>query len=274
MTATQTIPPLSGVGIGPGVYLYGFTLGVHTKSQEASLLLPTGQWLEIDELAALFAPVRLEEYCPDHLQDPDWLVPRALEHEEVLEALMAQGPVLPVRFGCLFSSADKLGEFMRAQGEIIRQFLLDFADKEEWALKVYLDLEKAEAWLAAADPELAERQRRLPATPGARYFQEKQWRADVHKKARQWGRELARQLEAELGLEQTTVRPLKPRGPEESKGDMILHQAVLLPGAAVQEFRRRVAELTAERIEKGVALEISGPWPPYHFCPAFLESGP
>lgn len=274
MTVAQTVPTDSGRAVQSGIYLYGCTLAPFAESMESACPLPTAQWLKSDDLAAVFAKVSLDDFGQDNLQDPAWLVPRALQHEEVIEALMAQGPILPVRFGCLFSSVQGLAGFLKEHGEIIRQFLQDMVAKEEWALKVYLDLKRASVWLAAADPELAERQRRLPASPGARYFQEKRLQAEVQQKTRHWGREAAQQLERALGFEHAAVRSLPLRGPEELKGDMILHQAVLLPRAAVADFHARLAELEARHAEQGLVLESSGPWPAYNFCPALGEPGP
>ncbi len=262
-------------GEGQGVYLYCFTRAASTAHSAKADDRPDVQALARGDLAAVYTRVRLEEFTGPageaNLQNPDWLVPRALQHEQVIEALLARAPVLPVRFGSVFSSSEGLAEFLQEHGAVIRQFLDGIAGKEEWALKVFLDMAKASAWLAAADPELAQRQRCLPAAPGARYFQEKQLRTDIQKKVRQWSGELAQQLEAELGFEQAAVRPLKLRVPDDAKGDMILHQAVLLPRAAVDNFRTRVAELGARHVEQGLVLESTGPWPPYSFCPAFAE---
>ena len=43
------------------------------------------------------------------MEDLAWVAPRALRHEEVILTVMEQGPVLPVRFGTVFSSLDSGG---------------------------------------------------------------------------------------------------------------------------------------------------------------------
>ena len=54
--------------------------------------------------------IRREEFAgPEaelNLQQLSWVGPRALRHEAVIEEVMASSPVLPARFGTLFSSAE------------------------------------------------------------------------------------------------------------------------------------------------------------------------
>jgi hypothetical protein len=54
---------------------------------------------------------------------------------------------------------------------------------------------------------------------------------------------------------------------------MVLNWALLLPSAAVPGFRARIQCANAGQIHGGLAFEVSGPWPPYSFCPA-LEGAP
>ncbi len=49
--------------------------------------------------------------------------------------------------------------------------------------------------------------------------------------------------------------------------EMVLNWALLLPAAAVADFRGRIERANAEQNAGGLAFEVSGPWPPYSFCP-------
>ena len=96
-------------------------------------------------------------------QDPAWVVPHACRHEQVIEAAMVQSPVLPVRFGAVFSCRTALEEFVAAHYEGIAGFLDWIADKEEWSVKVHVNVATASEWAIASDPALAEEWRRCPA---------------------------------------------------------------------------------------------------------------
>jgi hypothetical protein len=49
--------------------------------------------------------------------------------------------------------------------------------------------------------------------------------------------------------------------------EWVVNWALLLPLAAVADFRGQIARANAEQNPGGLAFEVSGPWPPYSFCP-------
>jgi hypothetical protein len=52
---------------------------------------------------------------------------------------------------------------------------------------------------------------------------------------------------------------------------MLWNAAFLLPRSASERWLALVEEMRGVAASKGLLLEVSGPWPPYHFCPT-LES--
>jgi hypothetical protein len=260
-----------------GVYLYCFTpsqVSVEPSDGESS---GRGRLIAGD-VAAVFTTVPLTEWqgpaAEARLQDSQWVIPRALAHEQVIEKHLAQGPVLPVRFGAIFSSEAALLDFMRPRLGEISRFLDRMRELEEWSLKGYLQSETAEQWVALSDPALAERRQRLPAAPGARYFQEKRLQAEIQERARQWGRALAESLAADLTTPAVDARPLGNRPPDNTGREMILHAALLLSRASVNAFREYAERVQAANRDRGLTLEITGPWPPFNFCPRWEDESP
>jgi hypothetical protein len=49
---------------------------------------------------------------------------------------------------------------------------------------------------------------------------------------------------------------------------MVLNAAYLVPADAAGAFRQIVEELGRRHEPDGVELELTGPWPPYHFATA------
>src|ERR1017187_3825725 len=67
------------------------------------------------DLCAVVGEVAREDFCGPaaerHMQQLEWVAPRALRHEAVIEGVMASSSVLPVPFGTLFfvaRSADRV----------------------------------------------------------------------------------------------------------------------------------------------------------------------
>src|ERR1019366_10628265 len=69
------------------------------------------------DLCAVVSEVAQKDFCGPaaerHMQQLDWVAPRALRHEAVIEEVMASSSVLPVPFGTLFSSPEALTGFVR-----------------------------------------------------------------------------------------------------------------------------------------------------------------
>ena len=258
-----------------GFYLYCFTRPDAGRADTVTEALAT-EALVIQDVAVIFARVPLEEWegaeAEACLQDSKWLIPRALAHEQVVEAYLAQAPVLPVRFGAVFSSATALTEFVTLRIGEISGFLDRMRGFEEWAVKGILDLGRMEQWLTSTDAVLAERRRNLPESPGTRYFQEKRLKADLLKLSRQWGSALAETLSEELNPCAVEVHLLRAQKMAEADREMLFHAAFLVSCTAVGAFQGHVERLQEQHALQGLTLEISGPWPPYSFCPELAET--
>jgi hypothetical protein len=50
--------------------------------------------------------------------------------------------------------------------------------------------------------------------------------------------------------------------------EMVFNAAFLLPSASQASWSAIVESVRQEVSGKGLLLELSGPWPPYHFCPS------
>jgi len=50
--------------------------------------------------------------------------------------------------------------------------------------------------------------------------------------------------------------------------EMVFNAAFLLPSSALASWLETVQNVDREVSSKGLVLEVSGPWPPYHFCPS------
>jgi hypothetical protein len=228
-------------------------------------------------VAAVLSRVSQTEFCgptgEKNLQDLAWLAPRACRHEAVLEQVMRLGAVLPARFGTLFSSTASLESFMRRHEAAIGRFLERVGGQEEWAVKGFLNQARAEEeWLAR---RRSEEPCRSGSPPGVAYLQEQSLRIQARQELDDRLAEACGHLLDELKLLASEIVPRRilARETPEPAREMVLNWALLLPAAAVADFRGRLQGAKAEQDPSGLALEVSGPWPPYSFCPV-LETEP
>lgn len=224
-----------------------------------------------EEVAAVYCEVPLHDWTGEageaHLKDLGWLGPRALRHEEVIEQMTRASPVLPLRFGCLFSSAERMEELLRRHHTRIAAFIEKVANEEEWSLQGSLNLQACEEAMFAADPRVAT----LPASKGARYLMEQKLRKDAALAARAWVREaeaaITRALEGVV-LARRALRP-SSRGAVEPALEGVFHWALLVPRGAEAELSKRLEPLAEQFSARGLHLSARGPWPAYNFAPHF-----
>ena len=223
-------------------------------------------------LCAIICEVAQEDFCgpaaEQRMQQLAWVGPRALRHEAVVEMVMRRSPVLPVRFGTLFSSPASLAEFLETHHKTISQFLDRMANQEEWSLKGLLDRKQAaQARISAGLESQQELLAKLP--PGARYFQEQRIRSGAEKELTQWLDQICRHVASDLVQRAEDFResPVVSHEHPESGTEVVLNWAFLLPLGSSPAFRARIDQLNSSNAPAGLVLEMSGPWPPYRFVP-------
>jgi hypothetical protein len=155
------------------------------------------------------------------------------QHEERIERLMAERPLLPVRFGTRVVDEAAAAAAVAGRGAELMARLDHVRDAVELAVRVRL-----------ADPE--PEPETVPAS-GAEFIRARTARTHVADVVR----------EALDGL---------ARDSRERAADEPLRAAYLVERGAVEAFVTRVRELQAEHPE--LAILCTGPWPPYSFAEA------
>jgi hypothetical protein len=279
-----------------GLYLYGFArpspaLLLHARgvgfcpqvtpdheSDELSLHEHSAlQLIPFRNVTAICREVDLADYLGEqgerNLQNPSWVIPRACDHEGILASFLVHGPVLPVRFGAVFSSRLALKATVAERRPSIERFLEFIIDKQEWSFRASLHGDYAMDWLIQNDQALSERYRGLSKSPGVRYLQEKQLKALAGKHLQGLVRNQAEEMLTclrDLALE---VREIKRKHavPSGAAEEVVLNCACLLSTDGVDAFHQEVEQLQSAGNLQGLSIETTGPWPPYHFCPQWTE---
>jgi len=187
--------------------------------------------LESDGLAAVYSRHRSLSPRPS---------PRLiLAHERVVEAIMARGPVLPLRFGTQLEDEERLEAVLHERRNQLVRALDRVRGHVELGLRLIpqrgskLDLDQAKRSGRAYLLALAADRRRADEA------------------ARDFHAPLAELATASLVRE----RPAPPA---------VLVAAYLVDADRVVDFRARADELGADR--KDLQVVVTGPWPPYNFA--------
>jgi len=222
--------------------------------------------LPMGGFTAIVSQVPVEEFLGEaaaaRLRDIAWVAPRAGRHDSVIRSVMCQSPVLPAPFATLFSSGERLEQWLHRHRGTIGEYFAGLGDKQEWAVKGLLDRRAACAALVAAEP--------APPEPGrgAGYLLEKQRAAEARRELERLLRQILLEAAARLQAQAAGFRERRViLHAADSESEVVVNWAFLLPPAGEAQFRSRVAELDVFQRLPGLRFTLSGPWAPYSFAP-------
>jgi hypothetical protein len=276
---------------GLGWYVYGVipwsvevpvTAGI--EEGRAVVFIPEGP------IMAVASPVSLAVFDSEplrrNMEDPHWLAEKVCRHEAVVEAMMARGPVLPMKFCTIFRSPDAVRRMLREHAGRFQEALEFVRDKEEWGVKGFAHRGYLREATLRRDPELREMAEQLarsaPDRPGSAFFLKR--RMDDLAEQRRLEREAELIREAAEALRPSVVQlainsPLRVRGSNtdpsaspaggEPAEEMVLNLACLVLRQEVQTLLAEVQRWNEAGADQGLRLVASGPWPPYNFSPRF-----
>jgi hypothetical protein len=217
--------------------------------------------VDAGQLAAIVSEVPLSEFgqepIVDNLRDPSWLEHRARAHEAVLDTALRFTPVVPFRFGTIYSGEDHVREMLSAH-ERLTEALERVRGRVELGVKGFLAETPADTAPNASDDE---------SSAGRRYLEEKQRARQLAEERDALKARLADASHERLaaGADGARANPLQPREVSRSDHDMFLNGAYLVATDREAEFRAALEKLEAELGPRGAVYELTGPWPPYNF---------
>jgi len=214
--------------------------------------------LAIDRgLWAVVADAPLERFgegpLEAELRDVEAVSRHALAHATVIEFFFRQAAVIPLQLFTLFSGDESAVRHLRRRAAGMRTLLAQLRGLDEWAVRV-----TAGSAPASMQPR--------PAS-GLDYLKQKQALRDKGTKPSARAlKEVTASLNA-LGRFATRFR--KDAFPPPGKGRPFVAGASFLVQARQRaSWARRVAATAAALEQQGHSLDVSGPWPPYHFAAA------
>jgi hypothetical protein len=260
-----------------GLYLYGI---VHANVRITGDLPGVERehrvfLIEGNELAAIVSSVPLEEFgeeqLRENLNEVAWLEEKARAHEAVLEALVESTTVVPTRLCTIFHDEKQVREMMAREGPALVEALGRLEGKAEVGVKAFAEPDALERAAAERAKEGSEGK---PLAPGAAYMdrrrREARAREDAEEIADGWAQSIHQRL-ADCAAE-ALLNPLQRRELSGHEGDMLLNGVYLVESEEVERFRRLVSELGDDYRGRGVAVELTGPWPAYNFVKSSIES--
>jgi hypothetical protein len=198
------------------------------------------------------------------LQLIDWVGPRALAHEAVVEYFLGAQAVLPMQLFTLYKSEARALDDVQKNRRRISRILERIDGHVEWGVRLMWNPAARER--AAASPKQGKSRRLAKAheVSGARYLTLKRDLRDRNqadfKRARGEANRLYRAISRKAS--KTLRRTATEQGPGSR---LLLDAAFLVRSRNARGFEAAVRREGRALERKGIALSLTGPWPAYNF---------
>ncbi len=176
----------------------------------------------------------------------------ARDHARVIAGCFARSTVLPFRFGTTFTDDDALRRSVRSNQRHFMANVERLRGKAEMHLKVLVDDGCAENLMATQQAPVNGR------AAGTEYLSHLRETASRQRERQSKARALSVQMHRMfLPLaEEVTCKRME-------SGKMLLDIAHLVDRKTVERYQNKYSTATIQM--KDCAMQLSGPWPPYHF---------
>jgi hypothetical protein len=203
------------------------------------------------------------------LEDIGWLKQVAIRHSQIVHQAAGSSPVLPLRLGTIFRSRNSLLAAAERCRKTVADFLRTLGNRQEWAVKLYQEDCRVEQSAAHTTPPPPHHPL-MAARAGTEYLKQKRAQLQRHRESHA---ELEQEIQAvEDCLKAKADRYCRvcslPAGLTGRRERMVFNTAFLLSPSEARTWLAAVERIRQHVRRKGLVLEVTGPWPPYHFCPA------
>jgi len=226
-------------------------------------------------LCAFFTRVDAEEFSQEGVDrragDLDWLGAIGYRHQAATAALMRAGAIVPLRAFTLFSSDAALRQWLLADREQLLHTLERLQGKQEWTLRIEFDPERWSAALVGRVDSLRALSAEIDAATTGKAFLLRKKRDEERKKAsRDAEVQLVQEIEAEVLKRLACESVAESR---ERRDGAFPQINVLVNRDEESRLQELHEELTKRYEDEGVAVALTGPWPPYTFAGGMKDEG-
>ena len=215
----------------------------------------------------------------DALRDPSVVKDMVLDHHRVLQSMVEQCTVLPLRFGAVFASDDSVEAELDAHREALCEALERIDGACEWGIKIFGDRAILRSRPAEESPAIrAARQQIAATTEGRAFFLRRKLEEIAEEEVeRAIGHCIAnsRRLLTSTARAAATLKT-QPQAIHGRTDEMVWNGAYLVSKDREDRFFECIAALKQAHGPSGFDYECTGPWPPSSFadCRIGASDGP
>ena len=188
------------------------------------------------------------------LRQIEWVAPRALAHEAVVEYFLSAPAVLPMQLFTMFKEDDRAVEHVVRDRRRIAAILKRIEHQVEWGLRL--------SW----NPDMpGSSAKRSAPRSGADYLARKREQRDLAQARLKQARTQANRIYKAVSREATAAHRRTATEQAAPGSRLLLDAAFLVPARRATTFRAAVGRHARVLEGAGLAVSLTGPWPAYNF---------
>lgn len=225
--------------------------------------------VENGNLGMLVCPVLRKEYSEEslhlHMEDMAWVESHARRHEETLLKTMEGKAIIPLPFCTIFTDEENIKRQLAQNKEEIQADLQRLGNHNEMHVKLFVDRKRL----------LEKLHQELPYSggqSGGGYFQKRQWEKKIEEEMERVMNDYGESLYQDLNNISAEVILLDKAGVVAPEGQQVVFAVqYLMAKECREEWDKKLKEFDEAADSLGFILDVSGPWPPYHFSQLIKE---
>ena len=267
-------------------YLYGIAAAADAKADvfdgieglEAKSSVIT---MKCGSLSAIVSRLDNPAFSPymirKSMKNNSWLKDQVRQHAGVLAEAKGMMTIVPLRFGTVFTSEKEVQSFVQKREKALLETLSRLKDKNEFGIRVLCDVDKLGASISTSGSEFSQSISQL--SPSVAEFIKGQLHMDdadfSYSSIEKAIESIVSRIDQPLQHFATeAISKNNGNGFATDLADVVLNSTYLVPLVQEKNFRSKITEIAQELNPLGVTIEVSGPWPPYHFVDIDMDDFP
>jgi hypothetical protein len=175
-----------------------------------------------------------------------------------------------MRLCTIYRGEEQVKEMLERERGVFHDALARLDGKTEWGVKMIAEEGALNRALSGQEADAGPEH----LSPGAAYMRDRSRQAQARDRANRIAADWAEEVHADAATHAVEALLNPVQNPEVSgyTGDMLLNGVYLVADEDTGLFRGEVERLAEEFASLGVAVELTGPWPPYNFVKGSIEA--
>lgn len=224
------------------------------------------QYNNIQAVVSRVSDVEFEdEAIRKYLENPEWVKEKALIHEDIIEEIMENYSVLPMRFLTIYNTEQNLLEFLKNHYEKILDNLMVAEMNIEYSVRVYCNKEILKKALMEEEEIKTEIEVIASKPKGVAYMLMKKLNERIAVSIQNNLNCDAQDIYKAIESISEKIMMNEFQKSDESLIEKIFNVVILINRENYLNKIHKIEKLNEEYSEKGYHIEASGPWPIYNF---------